>query len=90
MGFGVQRTGMLLRIYVNNQESRLAWISQRMTIRGQSVECFSKKPFRIGLKPGESEEDIVRVVIKGIPLSKGNDSITDFFHEKQRNFEKTN
>ena len=77
--FGVQRTGMLWRIYVNILESRLALISQRITLTGQSVECYSKNPFRIGLKPDESEEDIVRVVIKGIPLSTGNYSITEFF-----------
>ena len=52
-------------------------------INGQSVECFSQNPFRIGLKPGESEDDILRIVIKGIPLSKGNDLITDFLKKNK-------
>ena len=40
--------------------------------------CFSNNPLRAGLKKGEYDQDIIRIVIKGVPLSKGNSSIEEF------------
>ena len=76
--FGVQRIGMLWRIYVTNQQSRLALLTQNIVVGEQTVECFSNNPLRSGLKQGEHDQDIVKIVIKGIPLSKGNDLIKNF------------
>ena len=46
--FGVQRIGMLWRIYLSNQESRIALLTQHITVGKQSIDCFSNSPLRAG------------------------------------------
>ena len=83
--FGVQRIGILWRIYITNEQSRLTLLTQNIVIGEQTVECFSNNPLRSGLKQGEQDEDIVKLVIKGIPLSKGNDLIKTFLEQRKIN-----
>ena len=42
----------------------------------------------MGLKAGEHDNDIVKIVIKGIPLSKGNDLISEFLGQQNINLRK--
>ena len=76
--FGIQRTGMVCGIYITNQESRLTLLTQHIGIGEQTIESFSNNPLRVGLKAGEHDNDIVKILIKGIPLSKGSDLINEF------------
>ena len=62
---------------MSNQE-RTTLLIQHITIEEQSIECFSNNPLRAGLKKGEHDQEIIRIVIKGVPLSKGNLSIEEF------------
>ena len=75
---GVHHIGMLWRIYLSNQESRTTLLTQHITIGELSIEYFSNNPLRAGLKKGEHDQDIIRIVIKVLPLSKGNSSSEEF------------
>ena len=56
--FGVQHIGMLLRIYLSNQESRTTLFTQHITIGEQFIECFYNNPLRAGLKNGEHDQGL--------------------------------
>lgn len=73
---GCQRIGGLWRIYVSSVEDRIKLITKRLTIRNQLVNVYSDNPFRTGIQ--SPEEEIVRLTIKGIPLSKDNSGLEVF------------
>ena len=80
--FGIQRIGMLWRMYPSNQGSRLKLLTEHIVIGEQTIECFSNNPLRVGLKEGEDDNDVLKIVIKGIPLSKGNDQIKEYLRQQ--------
>ena len=55
----------------NIMSERSNWCPNMCTsivIGEQTIECFSNNPLRIGLKEGEHDNDVLKIVIKGIPL----------------------
>ena len=76
--FGVQHIGMLWRIYLSNPERRTTLLTQHITTGEQSIEWFSNNPLRARLKKGKHDRDIIRIMIRGMLLSKGNSSIEEF------------
>ena len=75
---GVQRIGMLWRVYIKDKESRATLLANKLEIRKQSVNVFSNNPLRAKLTDGETDESVVKVTIKDLPISKGNKGIELF------------
>ena len=75
---GVQRIGMLWRVYLKDKESRATLLVNKLEIRKQSVSVFSNNPMRAKLSEGETDENVVKVTIKDLPISKGNKGIEQF------------
>ena len=75
---GVQRIGMLWRIYLKDKESRATLLASKLEIRKQCVNVFSNNPMRAKLTDGETDESVVKVTIKDLPISKGNKGIEVF------------
>ena len=63
-------------------------LTQHIAIGEQTIECFLNNPLRVGLKAGEHDNNIVKIVIKGIPLSKKNDLISEFLGQQNINLRK--
>ena len=75
---GVQRIGMLWRLYLNDKESRVVLLANKITLRGQTVNVFSNNPMRAKLSDGETDENVVKITIKDLPISKGNNGIEQY------------
>ena len=56
---GLQRIGMLWRLYLNGKESRVVLLANKITLRGQTVNVFSNNPMRAKLSDGETNENVV-------------------------------
>ena len=75
---GVQRIGMVWRVYPKNHESRITLLANRFVIREQRVGVFSNNPVRSKLVPGETDENVMKITIKVLPISKGNKGVEKF------------
>ena len=75
---GVQRIGMLWRVYLKDKESRATLLVNKPEIRKQIVSVFSNNPMRAKLSEGETDKNVVKVTIKHLPISKGNKGIEQF------------
>ena len=73
-----QRVRMLWRIYVKDNEARINLCTSHLNIRGQTVQVFSNNPFRAGIDTDQTDDDVIRIVIKEVPLSKGNRDIENY------------
>ena len=69
---------MLWRIYVKDNEARINLCTSHLNIRGQTVQVFSNNPFRTGIDTDQTDDDVIRIVIKEVPLSKGNRDIENY------------
>ena len=75
---GVQRIGMVWRVYTKNHESRITLLANGIVIREQRVGIFSNNPVRAKLAPGETDENIMKITIKDLPISKGNKGVEKY------------
>ena len=75
---GVQRIGMLWRIYLKNTESRVKLLANSVQLRSVNVSVFSNNPLRARLEEGETDQNIIKVTIKDFPLSKANSAIESY------------
>ena len=75
---GVQRIGMVWRVYTKNHESRMTLLANGIVIREQRVGVFSNNPVRAKLAPGETDENIMKITIKDLPISKGNKGVEKY------------
>ena len=75
---GVQRIGMVWRVYTKNHESRITLLANGIVIREQRVGIFSNNPVRTKLAPGETDENIMKITIKDLPISKGNKGVEKY------------
>ena len=69
----VQRLGMLWRLYLNDKESRVVLLANKITLRGQTVNVFFQQP-----KIDEIDENVVKTTLKDLPISKGNNGIEQY------------
>lgn len=76
---GCQRIRGLWRIYVKTDEDRIKLITNRITLRNQSIGLYKNNPFRSGIE--SPDQEVVKVTITDVPLSKGNSGIKKFFLE---------
>ena len=74
---------MVWRIYVKDSESRIALLTSHVSIRGQTVQVYTNNPYRAGLTGGQSDDDVIKIIIKDVPLSKGNTGIIKYLDEKK-------
>ena len=79
---GVQRIGMAWRVYTKNHESRITLLANGIVIREQRVGIFSNNPVRAKLAPGETDENIMKITIKDLPISKGNKGVEKYTRDK--------
>ena len=70
----IQRDRDLWRIYVDSIESRKLLVSDGFTLQNISVSVFDTNPFSAGTE--NPNEEVVRVTIRGIPLSVEDSCIT--------------
>ena len=75
---GVQRIGMVWRVYPKNHESSIILLANGIVIRDQKVGVFSNNPVRAKLAPGETDESVMKITIKDLPISKGNQGVEKF------------
>lgn len=76
---GCQRIRGLWRIYVKTDEDRIKLITNRITLRNQSIGLYKNNPFRSGIE--SPDQEVVKVTITDVPLSKGNSGIEKFILE---------
>lgn len=76
---GCQRIRGLWRIYVKSQEDRIKLLSNRITLRNQSIGVYKDNPYRAGLD--SPDQETVKLTFRDIPLSKGNNGIDTFLTE---------
>ena len=67
---GVQRIGMLWRIYLKTKEARVNVLANNVEIRDQCVNVFTNNPLRVRLADGETDQSVMKVTIKDMPLAK--------------------
>ena len=75
---GVQRIGMLWRIYLKTKEARVTVLANKVEIRDHCVNVFNNNPMRARLAEGETDQSVMKVTIKDLPLSKGNKGIEQY------------
>ena len=75
---GVQRIGMLWRIYLKTKEARVTVLANKVEIRDHCVNVFTNNPMRARLAEGETDQSVMKVTIKDLPLSKGNKGIEQY------------
>ena len=68
---GVQRIGMVWRVYLMNNEARITLLANNVVIREQRVCVFTNNPVRAKLALGETDENVIKITVKDLPLSKG-------------------
>ena len=78
----IQRIRMVWRIYVSDNASRITLLTSHVEIRGQTVQVYTNNPYRAGITDGQSDEDVIKITIKEVPLSKGNVDIAKYLEEK--------
>ena len=75
---GVQRIGMVWRLYLTNNEARVTLLANNVIIREQRVCVFTNNPVRARLAMGEIDESVIKITIKDLPLSKGNKGVEQY------------
>jgi ribA/ribD-fused uncharacterized protein len=55
-------------------------LAEKLSIRGQTIHVYSDNPFRAGIE--NPDHNVIKVTVKDLPLSKGNNSLKDFLLEK--------
>ena len=75
---GVQRIGMLWHIYLKSKEARASVLVNKVDIRDHCVNVFTNNPIRAKLSEGETDESVMKVTIKDLPLSKGKNGIEQY------------
>ena len=75
---GVQRIGMLGRIYLKTTEARVTVLANNVKIRDKCVNVFTNNPSRAKLREGETDQSVIKITINDMPLSKGNKSIEQY------------
>lgn len=78
---GCQRIRGLWRIYINNTEDRIKLLANRITLRNQTIGLYKDNPYRAGLE--SPDQEVVRISIINLPLSKGNSGIEKFLIENE-------
>ena len=63
----------LWRIYVHSRESRQTLISEGFELRNKTISVFDTNPYSAGTE--KPDEEVVRVTVKGVPLSVDDDCI---------------
>ena len=56
---GVQRIGMLWRIYLKTTEARVAVLANNVEIRDKCVNVFTNNPMRTRLIEGETDQSVM-------------------------------
>ena len=72
---GVQRIGMLWCIYLKCTEARVTVLANNVEIRDKCVSVFTNNSLRAKLREGETDQSVMKITIKDMPLSKGNKGI---------------
>ena len=62
---------MLWRIYLKSKETRASVLANKVDVRDHCVNVFTNNPIRAKLSEGETDESVMKVIIKDLPLSKG-------------------
>ena len=75
---GVQRIGMLWRIYIKSKEARVTLLANKIELRDLTINVFENNPFRANIGEGESEQNILKITVKDLPLSKTNKGLEDY------------
>ena len=69
---GIQRIGGLWRLYLENQSTRIALITQGLNVRNANVAIYDSNPFI-----NDNAENTLRLLIRDIPLSVHPSLITE-------------
>jgi len=77
---GCQRIGKLWRIYTKTLISRIQLLTNSVQIDGQTVSIYGENPFRTGAT--DPDQEIIKVIIKDMPLSKENDGLKRYIEGK--------
>ena len=64
----------LWRIYVQSRESRQILVTEGFELRHKTISVFDTNPYSAGTE--KPDEEVVRVTIKGVPLSVDDECIT--------------
>lgn len=77
---GLQRIGKLWRIYPKSMESRIKLVTNSVQLEGQTVPVYVDNPYRTGAH--DPDQQIIKITIRDLPLSKGNDAIQRYLDGK--------
>ena len=77
---GCQRIGGLYRIYPKDNDSRAKILAEKLSLKGQTIHVYSDNPFRAGIDGPDHQ--VIKITVKDLPLSKGNDSLKDYLVDK--------
>ena len=69
---------MVWRVYTKNHETRITLLANGIVIRDQRVGVFSNNPVKAKLAPGETDDNVMKVTIKDLPISKGNKGVEKY------------
>ena len=69
---------MLWRIYLKTTEARVAVLANNVEIRDKCVNVFTNNPMRAKLSEGETDQSVMKITVKDMPLSKGNKAIEQY------------
>ena len=69
---------MLWRIYLKSTEARVTVLANNVEIRDKCVNVFTNNPLRAKLREGETDQSVMKITIKDMPLSKGNKGIEQY------------
>ena len=71
---GIQRIGGLWRLYIADQVTRIQLITEGLNIRDSNIAVYDTNPFLPG---GNTNENLLKLTVKDIPLSVDNSVIID-------------
>ena len=67
---GVQRIGMLWRIYLKTKEARVTVLANKVEIRDHCVNVFTNNPMRARLAEGETDQSVMKVTTRTCPYQR--------------------
>ena len=62
---GIQRIREMWRIYMDNEEDRLALLVHGLVLRGRQIPLHAQNPYN----PDRTQPDTIRIKVKNVPLS---------------------
>lgn len=79
---GAQLQNKLWRLYPKNTEARVKLLSCGITVHGHPIQLLDLNPFKVGENDRDAQKSLMRISIKGLPLSVCNSVIRNFLEEK--------